>query len=74
MGAPAATLPTTGTWSGSSPAGSGAPECGPLMVMARVFPSALVISPAASSPFRWKWTVEGDLSPTYSPISRTEGG
>ena len=29
---------------------------------------------ASSSPFMWKWTVEGDFSPTAAPISRTEGG
>ena len=42
--------------------------------MARVLPSALTMTPASSSPFMWKWTVEGDFSPTAAPISRTEGG
>ena len=31
-------------------------------MMARVLPSALVMRPFSSSPFRWKWTVEGDFS------------
>ena len=35
---------------------------------------ALFDDPASSSRLRWKWTVEGDLRPTASPISRTEGG
>ena len=70
MGAPAATLPTMGTCPGP---GTASP-CSGQTVMARVFPLSLVIRPAASSPFRWKWTVEGDLSPTCSPISRTDGG
>ena len=50
MGAPAATLPTTGILSaGASTSGAPGP---PLTVMARVLPSALVMSPADSSPFR----------------------
>lgn len=52
--------------------GTGRPV--PDRVMARVLPSALMMTPASSSPFRWKWTVEGDLRPTAAPISRTEGG
>ena len=75
MGEPAATLPTTGIrlarGSISSPT---ARPAGEARVMARVLPSALTIMPASSSPFRWKWTVEGDFKPTAAPISRTEGG
>ena len=73
MGDPAATLPTTGTRS-AWPSSSSATGRAPLTVMARVLPSALVMMPFSSMPFRWKWTVEGDLSPTCSPISRTDGG
>ena len=67
MGLPAATEPTNGTWSRRLWQPS-------VMVMARVFPSAWLMSPASRRPFRWKCTVEGDLSPTCWAISRTEGG
>lgn len=32
------------------------------------------MAPAATSEERWEWTVEGDESPTASPISLTDGG
>ena len=66
MGLPAATLPRMGTWS----FGAGAS----VRAMARPFPAPLAMTPASSRCLRWKWTVEGDLRPTASPISRTEGG
>ena len=65
IGAPAATLPKMGTWfSIAWTVGT---------VMARPLQALFSMRPASSSFFRWKWTVEGDLSPTASPISRTEG-
>ena len=75
IGEPAATLPTTGIWLawGSVSSATGRGDT-PGREMARVLPSALTMTPASSSPLRWKWTVEGDLRPTAAPISRTEGG
>ena len=83
IGVPAATLSTTGTLpagiSGSTILGvtsrTGATfSAGCVKAMARPFPAPLFRTPSSSICFRWKCTVEGDFSPTASPISRTEGG
>lgn len=81
MGLPAATVPTTGILSAAGSAssctgcGAGAAACGGCAsVRARPLPAPFVSTPISSMCFRWKWTVEGDFSPTASPISRTEGG
>ena len=81
MGLPAATVPTTGMRSAAGAASSctGAPSgispcMGCASVRARPLPAPLVSTPSSSMCFRWKCTVDGDFSPTASPISRTEGG
>src|SRR5207302_29576 len=72
IGLPAATLPTTGIdtalrrfWSSSASWTSWT---------VRDLLGSRLIRPRRSSWFRWLWTVELELRPTASPISRTLGG
>ena len=54
--------------------GAAGASCGCfLSVMARPLPALFSMSPISCKCLMWKWTVEGDLSPSASPISRTEG-
>ena len=64
MGDPAATQPTMGMRSRSRWS---------LSTMARPLQSPFSMRPRSWRRLRWKWAVEGDLSPTASQISRTEG-
>ena len=71
---PAATSPTTGTWR-TGRRSTGAPESGSKRTsMARGFVGLRRMNPRRWSVFRWLCTVEGEVSPTAVPISRTEGG
>ena len=75
MGVPAATLPTMGMRPATASTSSGAWRAGrSTSAMARPLPLPFWMTPSSSMCLRWKCTVEGDFSPTASPISRTEGG
>ena len=69
IGAPAAIRPTSGTWTPRS--GSGPGPCSP---MARGFVGSFFRSPRRSRLASWLCTLEDEVRPTASPISRTVGG